>query len=103
MWGEYVGIGLGLREDLRYKFVSPFFAEALEFGSDLAEAFEAGEGHHEGFLSLSEMEDQRRRQDARTRLLREWWSKHEALLVCLDHEASGCLVSVWGHLSFRHI
>ena len=52
MWGEYVGIGLRLSEDLRYKFVSPFFAEALEFGSDLAESVEAGEDHHKGALEL---------------------------------------------------
>ena len=91
MWGEYVGIGLRLSEDLRYKFVSPFFADALEFGSDLAEAVEAGEDHHKELLSLLEMEDQSRRQDVRTRLLREWWSKHEALLVCLVDEASGSL------------
>ena len=38
-----------------------------------------------------EIEDQSRRQDVRTRLLREWWSKHEVLLVCLVDKASGSL------------
>ena len=91
MWGEYVGIGLRLSEDIRYKFVSPFFAEALEFGAELAEAVEAGEDHQKELLSFGEIEDQSRRQDVRARLLREWWSKHEVLLVCLVDKASGSL------------
>ena len=57
--------------------MSPFFAEALEFGSELAESVEAGEDLQRELLSFGEIEDQIRRQDVRTRLLREWWSKHE--------------------------
>ena len=92
LWGEYVGMGLRLSEDdTRYKFVSPFFAEALEFGADLAESVEAGEDHPKELLSFGETEDQSRLQDARARLLREWWFKHEVLLVCLVDEASSSL------------
>ena len=91
MWGEYVGIGLRLDEEIPYKFVSPFFAEALQFGADLAEAVAAGEEQLKELLSFGEIEDQSRRQNVRTRLLREWWSKHEVLLVCIVDKASGSL------------
>ena len=84
LWGEYVGIGFKLTEDdTRYKFVSPFFAEALEFGADLAEPVGAGEDHSKDLLSFGEIEDQIRLQDVRAKLLREWWSRHEVLLVCI--------------------
>ena len=69
MWGEYVGIGLRLSEDIRYKFVSPFFVETLEFGAEVAEAVEAGEDLQKELLSFGEIEDRSRRQDVRTRLL----------------------------------
>ena len=71
IWGEYVGIGLKAGEDRPYKFVSPFFVEALEFGSELVEAVEAGEDHLKALLSFAEIEDQARRQDVREMLLKD--------------------------------
>ena len=57
MWGEYVGIGLRLSEDRPYKFVSPVFVEAFEFGFDLMKAVEAGEDTQKGILNFGEIED----------------------------------------------
>ena len=86
-WGEYMEIGLRLDEKRPYKFVSPFFIEAFEFGFDLMQTVESGEYP----LSFGEIEDQCRRQEMRQKLLRDWWAQHEVLLVSLCDEASGSL------------
>ena len=89
IWGEYVGIGLKAGEDRPYKFVSPFFVEALEFGSGLVEAVAAGEDDSvKALLSFAEIEDQSRKQAVRVRLLKEWLANHEVLVVCFVDEAT---------------
>ena len=83
-WGEYVPIGLSLGEECKFKFVPPAFAKAFEDGVEMMRKVGAGELT----LSFDTIEDQAHRQDVRQKLLSDWWSQNEVLLVCLCDEAS---------------
>ena len=84
MWGEYVPIGLKVEEQTLYHFVQPAFVSALVAGTEVLRKVEAGESS----LSFAALEEESNRQDARVRLLKDWWGQHEVLLVCLCDEAS---------------
>ena len=84
MWGEYVPIGLRLEEHPPYHFVQPAFVSALEAGDGLLRKVGAGDSS----LSFAAVEEESNRQDARLKLLQDWWGQHEVLLVCSCDEAS---------------
>ena len=63
LWGEYLPHGLSLGEETKHTFVPPAFVKALEEAHGL-------------------------RQHVRQKLLTDWWSQTEVLLVCLCDEAS---------------
>ena len=84
LWGEYVPIGLRLGEESKHKFVPPAFVKAFEDGAELMRKMEV----RETTLKYADIEEQSHRQDVRQKLLVDWWSQTEVLLVCLCDEAS---------------
>ena len=88
MWGEYVPIGLRFQEEPfgapALKFVQPAFVKELMDGHELLAKVEAGAAAG----SVAEVQGQTHRQHGRQRLLKDWWTENEVLLLCLYDEAS---------------
>ena len=90
MWGEYVPTGLRISAGCRMRFVPLGFVKACYDGSQIMDEY----GHCD--LSFAELEEQAYRQDCRQRLLRDWWTQNDVLLVCVCDEvsASSALLAV---------
>jgi hypothetical protein len=90
LWGEYVPIGLRTYEDAcKIKFVQPAFVQAFEDGHEVMKRAEAIQFDDLDDNEVTQLEDQVQRQEMRHKLLTDWWSQNDVLLVCMCDEASG--------------